>query len=153
MAEKVLLAFHIRQICHLISRHFDNSGVFSDEITRAQGQIIRYLCENKDRDIFQRDIEAAFGSRRSTVSVLLSSMEAGGFIERRSVDYDARLKRIVVTDKAAALHQRIKNEFDSYDMLMLKGITPEEQRVFFEVMDKIKKNIEENEERKDETDD
>ncbi len=153
MAEKVLLAFHIRQICHLISRHFDNSGVFSDEITRAQGQIIRYLCENPDRDIYQRDIEAAFGSRRSTVSVILSSMEAGGFIERRSVDYDARLKRIVVTDKAAALHEKIKNEFDSYDMLMLKGITPEEQRVFFAVMDKIKKNIEENEERKDKTDD
>lgn len=153
MAEKVLLAFHIRQISHLISRHFDNSGVFSAEITRAQGQIIRYLCENSDKDIFQRDIEAAFGSRRSTVSVLLSSMEAGGFIERQSVDYDARLKKIVVTDKAAALHQRIKNEFDRYDMLLLQGVTTEEQRVFFEVMDKIKKNIEENEERKEETDD
>ena len=153
MAERVLLAFHIRQICHLISRHFDNSGLFSDGLTRAQGQIIRYLCENNDRDIYQRDIEAAFGSRRSTVSVLLSSMEAGGFIERQSVDYDARLKRIVVTDKAAALHQRIKDEFDKYDTLLLQGVTPEEQRVFFEVMDKIKKNIEENEERKDETDD
>ena len=64
-----------------------------------------------------------------------------------------RLKKIVVTDKAAALHQRIKDEFDKYDTLLLQGVTPEEQRVFFEVMDKIKKNIEENEERKDETDD
>ncbi|MGN0656177.1 MAG: MarR family winged helix-turn-helix transcriptional regulator [Ruminiclostridium sp.] len=153
MAEKVLLAFHIRQICHLISRHFDNSGVFSAKITRAQGQIIRYLCENPHKDIFQRDIEAAFGSRRSTVSVILSSMEAGGFIERQSVDYDARLKKIVVTRKAAALDERIRNEFDRYDKLLLQGVTPEEQRVFFEVIDKIKKNIEENEERTEETDD
>ena len=104
MAERVLLAFHIRQICHLISRHFDNSGLFSDGLTRAQGQIIRYLCENRENDIYQRDIEAALGSRRSTVSVLLSSMEAGGFIERQSVDYDARLKKIVLTEKAVKLH-------------------------------------------------
>lgn len=150
MEEKLLLAFHIRQICHLISRHFDNSGLFSDGLTRAQGQIIHYLCENGERDIYQRDIEAALGSRRSTVSVLLSSMEAGGFIERQSVDYDARLKKIVVTDKAAALHQRIKDEFDRYDRLLIEGVTPEEQRVFFSVMDKIRKNIEENEERKEE---
>ena len=58
----------------------------------ANGYIISYLCENKDKNIFQRDIEREFDLSRSTVSTILKQLESEGLIERKSVIIDARLK-------------------------------------------------------------
>ena len=47
-----------------------------DEITRKNGWIIGdYLASNRDKDIFQKDIEYNFSIRRSTVSGILQLME------------------------------------------------------------------------------
>ena len=51
----------------------------------ANGYIISYLCENKDKNIFQRDIEREFDLSRSTVSTILKQLESEGLIERKSV--------------------------------------------------------------------
>lgn len=41
-----------------LSAHVRKSGI--DEVTMMHGWIIRYLYENQDRDIFQKDIEQQF---------------------------------------------------------------------------------------------
>lgn len=79
-------------------------------------------------------------------------MEKSGYIRRESVDHDARLKRIVLTEEAMVLHREIHRLFDEYDKSLVEGLSEEELDVFFRVMDKIKYNIEKIE-RKDRTDD
>ena len=78
-----------------------------DKATNKNSWIISYLAENTDKDIFQRDIEDKFSLRRSTVSTMLTLMEKKGYIERQSVDYDARLKKIVLTPKAAEINRQL----------------------------------------------
>ena len=51
----------------------EKSGV--DEVTMMHGWIIRYLYENREQDIFQKDIEQRFAVGRSTVTNLLQLME------------------------------------------------------------------------------
>ena len=74
-----------------LSAHVRKSGV--DEVTMMHGWIIRYLYENREQDIFQKDIEQRFAVGRSTVTNLLQLMEKKGFVRRESVKQDARLKK------------------------------------------------------------
>ena len=55
---------------------------------------MRYLLETGEDGALQKDIEEVFTIRMSTASRILSLMESNGFIERREVDYDTRLKRV-----------------------------------------------------------
>lgn len=130
-----------------MDRYLENYGSATQEITRAQGRVIRYLCDNADRDIFQKDIESFFNTRRSTVSVTLTSLEKSGYIKRESVRSDARLKKIVATEKAKRLHLAICDEFDKFDLALAEGIDEKDIDTFLKVISMIKENIEKNEER------
>ena len=80
-----------------LSAHVRKSGV--DEVTMMHGWIIRYLYENREQDIFQKDIEQRFAVGRSTVTNLIQLMEKKGFVKRESVKQDARLKKVILTEK------------------------------------------------------
>ena len=64
------------------------------------GDIVR--ANRNGRDVYQRDIEQWFNIRRSSVTALLQGMAQDGFITRCAVEKDARLKRLVATDKGRA---------------------------------------------------
>ena len=67
---------------------------------------LRFFAENADRDIFQKDFEEEFSIRRSTATKILQLMEKNGLIERQKVESDARLKKIVLTNKALDIHKK-----------------------------------------------
>lgn len=74
-----------------------------DNLTGMQRWTLGFLKDHADREVYQRDIEEAFSVSRATASNMLAVMERKGLIERAQVSHDARLKRLVLTDKAAAL--------------------------------------------------
>lgn len=143
--------FAVKQLYHIIERDIDDSLSEKSELTKAQGGIIHFIM-NSNGDVFQKDIEEEFKIRRSTVSVLLSSMEKNGYIRRETVDSDARLRKIVLTEKALSNHRKIHGFFEKYDEGLREGISDEELDLFFSVIDKIRHNIEKKE-RKDKKDD
>ena len=114
---------------------------YVDSLTGTHGWVIRYLYENKDNDIFQRDIEKTFGVRRSTVTSMLQIMEKNGLITRGSVPYDSRLKKITPTEKALELHRRISDEIDAIEAELSAGLSEEEISAFISTIEKIKKNL------------
>lgn len=79
--------------------------------------------------------------RRSTATVILQLMEKNGMIRREKVDYDARLKKIVLTDKALDLHKQIDREIKLFEKQICEGITQEEMQAFWNVTEKIKQNL------------
>ena len=58
-------------------------------------------------DTFPKDIEKEFSINRSTTSEMLKLMCKNGMITREEVDYDARLKKIVLTE-ASRQHNLLK---------------------------------------------
>ena len=90
-----------------LSAHVRKSGV--DEVTMMHGWIIRYLYENREQDIFQKDIEQRFAVGRSTVTNLLQLMEKKGFVRRESVKQDARLKKVILTEKGIASQESFED--------------------------------------------
>ena len=109
--------------------------------TMMQGWIIGYLCRNKDKEIFQKDIEQNFEIRRSTATNILQLMEKNGFIKREAVDYDARLKKICITPKAVALNDEIVEKIKDTEKIVLKGISKDELDIFLSVVEKMKENL------------
>ena len=126
--------------CLLYTSTFGSLKPKSD-VTMMQGWVIGFLCSNSDRDMFQKDIEQRFEIRRSTATAMLQLMEKNGYITRHSVDYDARLKKICVTEKAKLLHKSILDRIEATEKQMLTGISKEEIDAFFSIIDKMKDNI------------
>ena len=90
------IGFQIRTLSHLVKRTVDQAAFdgVDDHPTGVQGWIIGYLYRNRDKEVFQRDIQEQFSIRRSTVTGILQLMEKNGLITRSSVEQDkAEAKR------------------------------------------------------------
>ena len=140
------IGFEIHRSSRLVKRYLDNDAtkLYIDKLTGTHGWAIGYLHQNSDRDIFQKDFEQEFNIRPSTASNILSLIEKNGLITRESVPYDARLKKIVLTQKAIDIHQIIENSFEKLEDKLKDGISQEELEIFFRVIDKINNNVERN---------
>lgn len=113
-------------------------------LTEMQSRVIGYLLLNCSRDIFQKDIEREFSIRRATVSVLLQSMEAKKLIARESVPHDARLKKVLLTEKAKEMAAAANKELIRFEKILKDGIPEEDLKVFFQVTGMIRDNMEKN---------
>ena len=113
-----------------------------DEVTMMHGWIIRYLYHNREKDVYQKDIEKMFSVRRSTVTNLIQLMEKKGYVRRESVAADARLKKVLLTEKGIESHETIEKMIDHIEEELTDGISEEELRVFYEVIRKITDNVE-----------
>ena len=67
----------IHRLSHLFKRALDEGA--PPEMTGTQGRIIGFLWHNAEREMFQRDIEAEFGIRRSTATGILQLMKKTAF--------------------------------------------------------------------------
>ena len=111
----------IRVLSNLIKRCMDDG--MPPETTGMQGWIIGFLHRNEDRDMFQRDVEAEFNIRRSTATGILQLMEKNGFLLREPVAYDARLKKLVLTPKALAVHEGVISRIRATEARITKDLS------------------------------
>ena len=88
------------------------------------GDIVR--AERQGRDVYQRDIEQWFNIRRSSVTAMLQGMEQDGFITRSAVAKDARLKRLIATEKGRACHKQIEASIARFEDDLQSGIDPQQ---------------------------
>lgn len=137
------IGFEIRRLDHMLGRnmqaHVRAAGI--DEVTLMHGWIIRYLYTNQDKDVFQKDIEQYFSIGRSTVTNIIQLMERKGYIARESVKHDARLKKVVLTEKGIRNQEMLEDLVESLDTRLVDGITDEELYVFYLVIEKLKRNL------------
>ena len=138
------LGFELHRSSRLVKRYMDNDAtkLYVDKMTGTHGWAIGFFYHNRDRDVFQKDFEQEFNIRRSTASNILALIEKNGLITRESVPYDARLKKITLTQKALDVQSVVEKAFESLEDTIKKDITEEELEVFFRVIDKINNNLE-----------
>ncbi len=138
------IGFNIRRLSNYIKRDIEKSADTGKIVLPkgVNGWAIHYLYDNRDKEIFQRDFEERFSIRRSTASNILKTMEQNGFIIRQSVENDARLKKIILTDKAVKIHEEIMNDIDRREALLRKGFTDSEIEQFLGMIDRLINNLE-----------
>ena len=111
-------------------------------LTDMQTRIIGFLYDHRFEDVFQKNIEQAFSMRRPSVSILIQEMEAKQLVARESVPYDARLKKVVLTDKSLRLAGDAERKLCRLEEMLTEGIPEEDLAAFFRVTAKIRGNLE-----------
>ncbi len=142
--EKRKIGFEICHCSRLIRRYMDSIAAKSraDEVTGMHSWALAYFYHNRHRNIYQKDFEAEFDIRRSTASNILALMEKNGLITREGVPHDARLKKILLTEKAIDIHLELDKAMSQMEKGLAENISREEMDSFFATADKIIKNIE-----------
>lgn len=128
------LSNKLRRKLDMLSSRNDFSG--------SQGRALHFLLAQTD-DIFQKDIEEEYGIRPSTATELLKQMERNGLIIRKPVSYDNRLKKIALTDKALMYKKQVIDDLTDLEKKLTKGISQENMKIFFEVIEKMMDNLSE----------
>lgn len=137
------LSMSLRKINIGIRRYMDKSDIKKqiDNVTGTHGYIVGYLKSREGEDVFQRDVEKQFSMRRSTASSILALMEKNGLIERQSVSCDARLKKIVLTDKANEYIALFEDEGKTLEGILSQGFNSGELAVLDEMLKRLANNI------------
>ena len=124
-----------------MNRHLTENDRY--RLTGMQFAIVSYIAkESATRDVFQKDLEQKFDIRKSTVTGILNTMERDGLLLRETVPYDARLRKMILTDKALQAKQNTEQVIDSVESQLSKGLTEEEITTFLSILEKISKNAE-----------
>ena len=112
-------------------------------IGSAQGKILNYvLVESEAHSVYQKDLEREFGLRPSTVTEMLNALEQKKLIQRVSDEWDGRYKKIVFTEKARSMKDRIRQEVEETEHLVLQGITKQEKQESLCIAGKMLQNLE-----------
>lgn len=135
----------LRSLTHRIHRFFQNSPNKRavDSVTGTNSWIICYLANHEGRDVFQKDIEKEFDITRSTASKVIDLMEQKGLVERQTVPHDARLRKLVLTDKSRQLVNLISEDKDNLEKTLTKGFSEEEKAALAGYIFRMRKNLEE----------
>ena len=144
MAQEKRIAFLLRVI-HNQTKHIVHKSAPKFERapgSQLQGGILGYLYHHREEPVYQKDLEKEFRISRATATNTLQVMERNGFIVRKSVDKDARLKRIQMTEEAFQNHQIVEKHMKSMDERMLQGLSEEEVSELFRMLEIVESNLE-----------
>ena len=141
--EKREVGREILSLSNLLYRKIEydkkKSGIY--DLQYVQGGIIKYIKENPQKDIFPRDIVKRFCLTRSTVAGILQKMEQNGYIEMQSYPGDARLKKIVLTEKGDEASHLVIQHIQRMERLLVKDMTADDIDCLFQLTQKIRENL------------
>lgn len=112
------------------------------KITPTQMEIIMYVLEHQEDAVLQKELEDALNLRRATVSGVLQTMEKNDLIERMTDSEDTRTKKVVLKQRTIEIFEKNKRKFDRIEEKLVNGIPEEKIKIFLEVIEMFKKNIE-----------
>ena len=136
------IGFQIRTLSNLISRKINQMVSGEEEtLTAHQSWVLDYLTKNHNQDIFQRDIEKKFSIRRSTASHMLQLMEKNGYIRRISSPDDARMKKLIITEKGIEAQKRMKDRLYRFEEIFQSGLSSEDLQYLKQLLYKLGCNI------------
>lgn len=111
------------------------------DLTRMQRFTMGYLHKNNDKEIYQRDIEAEFAISRATASNMLGVMERKGLIKREPVEHDARLKKLVLTERSMQMYRQVEQDIRETEELLTQGLSDDDKQQLHQYLDVMIQNL------------
>lgn len=138
------VAAQLRRTDNLIFRKMNEIGRAAgvEDITFMHGWILRHLYLHQDQEVCQRDIERDFSITRSTTTNILQLMEKKQYIRRVAVPQDARLKRIVLTEKGIETHNKTIACLQELNRQVEAALTEQEREEMLRLLGKLQAHLE-----------
>ena len=132
----------IRSLHNVVNRYLRvTRPEAAEDISNGNVDVIVYLARHDNEEIFPQDIEQRFGVTRSTSCRVLGLMEQKGLIAREPVKRDARLKKIVLTDKSRHIAEVLRDNAKNMERILLEGLEDDQIRQFMHVLDVMQTNL------------
>ena len=113
----------------------------SGDLTRMQRFTIGFLYHNKEKNIYQRDLETEFKISRATASNMLAVMERKGLIKREPVEHDARLKKLVLTEQSMQMYRQVEQDIRETEELLTQGLSEDDKQQLHQYLDIMIQNL------------
>lgn len=123
-------------------RRLGDENLQKEGITISQLRVIAYLSRHNESVVNQKDLEAHFAIRRSSVTGLLQNMEKSGLLERRGSDTDARVKIVTLTEKGRKLDEKLKSYIQGLEADLMQGFKAEEKELLQSFLLRVLENLE-----------
>lgn len=135
----------IGRYVHILSRQIKrkiDESVAKYDVTSVQCAIIGFISyKSVNGDVFAKDIESNFNMRRATVAEVVSLMEKNNLIKREVSNEDARLKKIVLTEKSLKIKENFEKDIKEVERELVKGFTEEEKQELLRLINKMSNNL------------
>lgn len=132
-------ARYVSKLSNKLRRKIDAFSSRKD-LSGAQGRVLHFLLAQPG-DVFQKDIEEEYSLRPPSASELLKKMERSGLIRREPLPQDARMKRIIVSDKALQYKDKVVADINDLEEELTRGISQADMDTFFRVIKQMLDNV------------
>lgn len=124
-----------------------NARLHPHNLTSQQALLLRFVCaeQRQGRAICQRDLEAQFKLKGSSITSLVKELERKGFVSRRPDPADERRKLVTALPKALALMVEFETAFGALHEKMMRGFSPEQQEAIAQTLEQMVRNLEQKE--------
>ncbi|MDN3450392.1 MarR family transcriptional regulator [Planococcus sp. APC 3906] len=127
----------------MIARALDSiSNIEFKEFDLTKGQYLYVVRIFENPGIIQEQLIDLIKVDRSTATRALQKLEASGFIEKKSDLTNKKIKRLFPTEKGKSVYPFIKSENEYSDQMALEGFSQEETDAAFQLLQRIRKNVE-----------
>lgn len=109
---------------------------------RGQGRLIHLLAKNKG--VSQRELATLAQVKPGSISEVLERLEKNKIVKRWRDETDRRIVRVKLTAKGEELYQENLAARHQFETELLATVTPEEQRTFSTVLQKMQQQLEAN---------
>ncbi len=140
-----IVLFKIKELDKKIVRTIlkENSDINIPPLTSTQIQILKYMIEHQNEDVYQKDLENVLNLRRATVSGVLQTMEKNNLIKREIYENDVRVKKIILNEKTKSIFLKNKQKIDEIEKNIIKNISKKDLDKFTQIIDKLITNLNE----------
>ena len=134
-----------RHICFLLKQanllhQMQLNQIFKEfDLTASQTFSLIYLFEAKraQKEVNQKDIERERDVSNPTVTGILNRLEHKGLIERVECPSDARVRNIVVTEKALEIDKQLQIKFREAEEELIASLSEKEADELQRLLKKI----------------
>ncbi|MCK9862217.1 MarR family transcriptional regulator [Paenibacillus sp. ATY16] len=127
----------------MIARALDSiSNIEFKELELTKGQYLYLVRIFEHPGIIQEKLAEMIKVDRTTAARAIQKLEIQGFIEKKDDESNKKIKRLFTTEKGKLAYPYLKREGDHSNSVALAGITEEEAETLFQLLQRVRKNIE-----------
>lgn len=134
MAKKETTCSRIKQSWHAISRMYNNEAV-NHELTTTTGFILLNIDSHEGTPSTQ--IGPLLGMEATSLTRTMNQLEERGIIKRKKDKQDARVVRVMLTEKGKRKKEVSKKTVKDFNRLITERYTEDQLAQFHQMLDEI----------------
>ena len=110
------------------------------DLTKGQYLYLVRICENPG--IIQDRLAEMIKVDRTTTARAIKKLEMNGFVKKEADKENKKIKKLFLTQKGQEIYPFILRENNHSNDVALKGFSEEEAETIFQLLQRVRKNIE-----------